>query len=100
MPLPTYLTLLSGNLRCQKAKVLILVQWGAAFFEWGSTWLLIQKDGKVYREDLQGVYDVWPGLLALSYLSLMATLTEYRVLSSGRSRTRESPAKGGPKVLG
>ncbi|OJJ57330.1 hypothetical protein ASPSYDRAFT_46471 [Aspergillus sydowii CBS 593.65] len=74
--------------------------WGAAFFEWGSTWLLIQKDGKVYREDLQGVYDVWPGLLALSYLSLMATLTEYRVLSSGRSRTRESPAKGGPKVLG
>lgn len=31
--------------------------WGAAFFEWGSTWLLIQKDGKVYREDLQGVYD-------------------------------------------
>lgn len=37
----------------------MLVQWGAAFFEWGSTWLLIQKDGKVYREDLQGVYDVW-----------------------------------------
>ncbi|KAI9372208.1 Caleosin related protein-domain-containing protein [Aspergillus egyptiacus] len=31
--------------------------WGAAFFEWGTTWLLIQKDGKVYKEDLQGVYD-------------------------------------------
>ncbi|KAL4793904.1 Caleosin related protein-domain-containing protein [Aspergillus venezuelensis] len=31
--------------------------WGAAFFEWGSTWLLIQKDGKVYKDDLQGVYD-------------------------------------------
>ncbi|KAL4879955.1 Caleosin related protein-domain-containing protein [Aspergillus karnatakaensis] len=31
--------------------------WGAAFFEWGTTWLLIQKEGKVYREDLQGVYD-------------------------------------------
>ncbi|KAL4868384.1 hypothetical protein BDV12DRAFT_102878 [Aspergillus spectabilis] len=31
--------------------------WGAAFFEWGTTWLLIQKQSKVYRDDLQGVYD-------------------------------------------
>ncbi|KAL4936799.1 hypothetical protein BDV06DRAFT_227559 [Aspergillus oleicola] len=31
--------------------------WGAAFFEWGTTWLLIQKGGKVYKDDLQGVYD-------------------------------------------
>ncbi|CRG87595.1 putative peroxygenase 3 [Talaromyces islandicus] len=31
--------------------------WGAAFFEWGSTWLLIQKEGKVFKEDLRGVYD-------------------------------------------
>ncbi|KAL4933012.1 caleosin family protein [Aspergillus undulatus] len=31
--------------------------WGAAFFEWGTTWLLIQRDGKVYKDDLQGVYD-------------------------------------------
>ncbi|KAG2412871.1 hypothetical protein HFD88_010428 [Aspergillus terreus] len=31
--------------------------WGAAFFEWGTTWLLIQKDGKIYKEDLRGVYD-------------------------------------------
>ncbi|KAL4737668.1 Caleosin related protein-domain-containing protein [Aspergillus similis] len=31
--------------------------WGAAFFEWVTTWLLIQKDGKVYKDDLLGVYD-------------------------------------------
>ncbi|KAL4912417.1 Caleosin related protein-domain-containing protein [Aspergillus aurantiobrunneus] len=31
--------------------------WGAAFFEWGTTWLLIQKDGRIYKEDLQGIYD-------------------------------------------
>ncbi|KAF7173537.1 hypothetical protein CNMCM5623_005760 [Aspergillus felis] len=31
--------------------------WGAAFFEWGTTWLLIQRDGRVYKEDLRGVYD-------------------------------------------
>ncbi|PKX97680.1 caleosin family protein [Aspergillus novofumigatus IBT 16806] len=28
--------------------------WGAAFFEWGTTWLLIQRDGRVYKEDLRG----------------------------------------------
>ncbi|PKX89934.1 uncharacterized protein P174DRAFT_287260 [Aspergillus novofumigatus IBT 16806] len=32
--------------------------WGAAFFEWGTTWLLIQKDARVYKEDHQGDYDV------------------------------------------
>ncbi|KAJ5982365.1 hypothetical protein N7451_012465, partial [Penicillium sp. IBT 35674x] len=31
--------------------------WFAAFFEWGTTWLLIQKNNKVYREDLRAVYD-------------------------------------------
>ncbi|KAL3439885.1 Caleosin related protein-domain-containing protein [Aspergillus insuetus] len=31
--------------------------WRAAFFEWVTTWLLIQKDGKIYKDDLQGVYD-------------------------------------------
>ncbi|KAF3011281.1 hypothetical protein E8E15_000185 [Penicillium rubens] len=31
--------------------------WGAAFFEWGTTWILIQKDNKVNREDLRAVYD-------------------------------------------
>lgn len=31
--------------------------WGAAFFEWGTTWLLLQRDGRVYKEDLRGVYD-------------------------------------------
>ncbi|KAH3190738.1 hypothetical protein KXV92_003191 [Aspergillus fumigatus] len=31
--------------------------WGAAFFEWGTTWLLLQCDGRVYKEDLRGVYD-------------------------------------------
>ncbi|WEW58569.1 hypothetical protein PRK78_004037 [Emydomyces testavorans] len=32
--------------------------WGAAFFEWGTTWLLIEKDGKIYKEDLRQIYDV------------------------------------------
>ncbi|EXJ91161.1 hypothetical protein A1O1_04270 [Capronia coronata CBS 617.96] len=31
--------------------------WGASFFEWGTTWLLLQKDGKVYKEDLRQLYD-------------------------------------------
>ncbi|RDK38328.1 Caleosin-domain-containing protein [Aspergillus phoenicis ATCC 13157] len=31
--------------------------WGAAVFEWGTTWLLIEKDGKVWKEDVRGVYD-------------------------------------------
>ncbi|GAQ46703.1 hypothetical protein AtubIFM55763_005967 [Aspergillus tubingensis] len=31
--------------------------WGAALFEWGTTWLLIEKDGKVWKEDVRGVYD-------------------------------------------
>ncbi|KAJ9373944.1 hypothetical protein DTO282E5_1300 [Paecilomyces variotii] len=31
--------------------------WGAAFFEWGTTWLLLQKGGMVYKEDLRQVYD-------------------------------------------
>ncbi|RHZ46520.1 caleosin family protein [Aspergillus thermomutatus] len=31
--------------------------WGAAFFEWGTTWLLIQRDGRVHKEDLRGIYD-------------------------------------------
>ncbi|RAK95824.1 caleosin family protein [Aspergillus ibericus CBS 121593] len=31
--------------------------WGAAIFEWGTTWLLIQKDGKVWKEDVRGVFD-------------------------------------------
>jgi hypothetical protein len=34
------------------------LQWGAAVFEFGTTWLLIQKDGKCYKEDVRGVYDV------------------------------------------
>lgn len=35
-----------------------ILQWGAAVFEFGTTWLLIQKDGKCYKEDVRGVYDV------------------------------------------
>ncbi|KAL4890306.1 Caleosin related protein-domain-containing protein [Aspergillus ambiguus] len=31
--------------------------WGAAFFEWGTTWLLIQKNGRIYKDDLRAVYD-------------------------------------------
>ncbi|KAJ5195553.1 Caleosin-domain-containing protein [Penicillium cinerascens] len=31
--------------------------WGAAFFEWGTTWLLLQRSGKVYREDLRQLFD-------------------------------------------
>jgi len=31
--------------------------WFAAVFEFGTTWLLVQKDGKVSKEDLRQVYD-------------------------------------------
>lgn len=31
--------------------------WGAALFEWGSAWLLLQKDGRVGKEDLRRMYD-------------------------------------------
>lgn len=34
------------------------MQWSAGVFEFGATWLLIQKDGKVSKEDLRQVYDV------------------------------------------
>lgn len=33
-------------------------QWSAAFFEWGTTWLLVQRDGKIHKEDVRRVYDV------------------------------------------
>merc|ERR1711964_568535 len=29
----------------------------APSIEWGTTWLLIQKDGRVYREDIRQLYD-------------------------------------------
>lgn len=35
-------------------------QWGAAIFEFGTTYLLIRQDGKVLKDDLRGVYDVSP----------------------------------------
>jgi len=31
--------------------------WFAAAFEWGSSWLLLQKDGRVDKEDLRKIYD-------------------------------------------
>jgi len=31
--------------------------WGAAFFEFGTAWLLLQKDGRVSKEDLRQTYD-------------------------------------------
>ncbi|KAJ6001210.1 hypothetical protein N7481_001619 [Penicillium waksmanii] len=31
--------------------------WFAALFEWGTTWLLVQKDSNVQKEDLRAVYD-------------------------------------------
>ncbi|PYH48659.1 caleosin family protein [Aspergillus saccharolyticus JOP 1030-1] len=31
--------------------------WSAALFEWGTTWLLIQRDGRVEKEDLRQIYD-------------------------------------------
>ncbi|KAG8162152.1 hypothetical protein KVR01_007917 [Diaporthe batatas] len=31
--------------------------WGAAVTEFGSLWLLIQKDGRCYKQDVRGVYD-------------------------------------------
>ncbi|KAJ9323535.1 hypothetical protein DTO027B5_4476 [Paecilomyces variotii] len=40
--------------------------WGAAFFEWGTTWLLLQKGGMVYKEDLRQVYDQKVGARVLA----------------------------------
>ena len=31
--------------------------WSAAVFEWGTTFLLVQKDGRIAKEDLRRVYD-------------------------------------------
>lgn len=31
--------------------------WGAAMFEFGTTWLLLQKNGRVSKEDLRQTYD-------------------------------------------
>ncbi|KAK3936724.1 putative peroxygenase 3 [Diplogelasinospora grovesii] len=31
--------------------------WFAAYFEFGATWLLVQKNGKVEKEDLRQIYD-------------------------------------------
>lgn len=44
---------------CDRTRLTNIVdQWFAAVFELGTTWLLIQKDGKVYKDDLRQVYDV------------------------------------------
>jgi peroxygenase len=32
--------------------------WTAAFLEWMVTWVLVQKDNKVYKEDMRAIYDV------------------------------------------
>jgi hypothetical protein len=34
------------------------MQWVAAVFEFGTTWLMVQQDGRVSKEDLRGTYDV------------------------------------------
>ncbi|KAI6088617.1 Caleosin-domain-containing protein [Hypoxylon rubiginosum] len=31
--------------------------WSFAFMEWGTTWLLMQKDGRVWKDDLRACYD-------------------------------------------
>ncbi|OTA62446.1 Caleosin-domain-containing protein, partial [Hypoxylon sp. EC38] len=31
--------------------------WSFAFMEWWTTWLLLQKDGRVWKDDLRGCYD-------------------------------------------
>ena len=31
--------------------------WTFAFMEWGTTWLLLQRNGRVWKDDLKGVYD-------------------------------------------
>ncbi|KAK7932295.1 hypothetical protein PG985_003007 [Apiospora marii] len=31
--------------------------WAFSFMEWGTTWLLLQEDGRVWREDLWACYD-------------------------------------------
>jgi hypothetical protein len=38
--------------------MLTLRQWTAQVFEWGTVWLLLQKDGLVSKEDMRRVYDV------------------------------------------
>lgn len=33
-------------------------QWGAGFFEFGTTFLLVQENGLVGKEDMRRIYDV------------------------------------------
>jgi hypothetical protein len=51
-----------------------------------TTWLLIQRDGKVYKEDVRGVYDV-SQILSLEYI-IVADIVS-RAQSSGASVRRE-----------
>ncbi|KAK4096231.1 Caleosin-domain-containing protein [Parathielavia hyrcaniae] len=64
-PFGVYYVLLSlGPLRYPALCVILplavaadVVQWGAAFFEWGTTWLMAQKNGRVSKEDVRQTYD-------------------------------------------
>ncbi|EHA21672.1 hypothetical protein ASPNIDRAFT_125717 [Aspergillus niger ATCC 1015] len=70
-------------------------KWGAAIFEWGTTWLLIEKDGKVWKEDVRGVYDVCLCLyFALIGVRIVAN-DDDRVHCFGRSAKRTIPDGGG-----
>ena len=31
--------------------------WTFAFMEWSTTWLLLQRDGRIWKEDLRAAYD-------------------------------------------
>jgi hypothetical protein len=53
----------------------------------GVTWLLIQRDGKVYKEDLRGVYDVSYRAILLNVKT--KKLTYCRARCSGRSGDRD-----------
>lgn len=41
-----------------REKLADVEQWSAAFLEFGTTWILLQRNGKVQKEDLRQLYDV------------------------------------------
>lgn len=82
-------------------------QWFAAVFEFGTTWLLLQQNGKVYKDDLRGVYDVSLAVSSLvackpthafnsgtSWISSEFELTEIKGLHLLPDQGKEASVKG------
>lgn len=65
------------------------IKWGAAFFEWVTTWLLVQKDGRVSKEDLRQMYDVseasWPVLKNVILKQWSVDLAGISILANPRT---------------